>query len=360
MVENKKELFEFLSKAVISFFEGQDKEVIATAEEKVLCIPPQNDLTGLEPCCHEEADTRLRLHIKHTSENQHKKILIRTVDTDVIVRAIMASQTLPLHSEIWVAFGSGNRFRSLPAHDIAVALGREKSAALPLFHALTGCDTVSAFVGYGKKSAWSTWRAFPELTSALLFLTSTPDQITDECMCLIERFVILMYDRTSTCTEVNGARCRMFPKKKSPNAIPPSHAALALEQHIRRATYQSGHIWGQTLVPSPKLPSHVEWSWLKPDAALYEQKWATLPKAAKACYERICCGCKKGCRFNCRCKKAALKCTGLSFCGGDCCSQTPGLAVPSCFRERLDNCILYNYTVLNEKFHLLVSCAISI
>ncbi len=46
-------------------------------------------------------------------------------------------------------------------------VGPEKSIALPMFHALTGCNTVSGFVGHGKKSAWSTWNSFPELTDAL-------------------------------------------------------------------------------------------------------------------------------------------------------------------------------------------------
>jgi len=36
-----------------------------------------------------------------------------------------------------------------------------------MFHALTGCDTVSAFAGRGKRTAWTVWESFPELTKAL-------------------------------------------------------------------------------------------------------------------------------------------------------------------------------------------------
>jgi len=40
-----------------------------------------------------------------------------------------------------------------------------------MFHALTGCDTVSSFVGHGKKVTRTTWNIFPELTGALLILS---------------------------------------------------------------------------------------------------------------------------------------------------------------------------------------------
>ena len=43
-------------------------------------------------------------------------------------------------------------------------------------------------------------------------------------------------------------------------------------------------------------------------------KWTTLPLAAEACYELLSCGYKKGCRKNCRCKRAKLECTGLCDC----------------------------------------------
>ena len=43
---------------------------------------------GLTPCNHEEADTRIFIHVKHVSGRGLKKVLIRTVDTDVVVLAI--------------------------------------------------------------------------------------------------------------------------------------------------------------------------------------------------------------------------------------------------------------------------------
>ena len=228
----------------------------------------------------------------------------------------MVSATLPGNNEVWVAFGTGKNFRYLAAHQIAASLGTEKSLALPMFHALTGCDTVSGFVGHGKKTAWTIWNSFPDLTAALLELAHAPAEISEQCMHIIERFVILIYDRTSTCTDVNQARKKLFAKTSCVKRIPPTRAAL--EQHVKRAVFQGGHVWGQSLVPDPVLPSPSSWGWIKTDAGLYEPHWTTLQEASKTCYELICCGCKKGCRTNCKCKKAGLQCTALCKCEGEC------------------------------------------
>ena len=98
-----------------------------------------------------------------------------------------------------------------------------------------------------------------------------------------------MYDRTSTCTDVNKARKKLFAKRSSVQRIPPTRAAL--EQHVKRAVFQGGHVWGQTLVPQPVLPSPASWGWINTDDELYEPHWTTLPEASKTCYKLIslCC-----------------------------------------------------------------------
>ena len=82
--------------------------------------------------------------------------MIRTVDTDFVALSVYVAQTLGPEYELWVAFGTGKHFRYLAAHSVAVGLGPMKAKALPMFHALTGCDTVSSFVGHSKMTAWST------------------------------------------------------------------------------------------------------------------------------------------------------------------------------------------------------------
>ena len=67
---------------------------------------------------------------------------------------------------------------------------------------LTGCDTTSFFAGYGKRTAWAVWENFPDVTSTFLELAGTPSRISEENLCTIERFIILIYDRTSRLSKV--------------------------------------------------------------------------------------------------------------------------------------------------------------
>ena len=79
-------------------------------------------------------------------------------------------------------------------------------------------------------------------------------------MFVIERFVILLYDRTSICTDINKARQILFARRTNVKAIPPTRAAL--EQHVKRAVCQGGYVWGQSLVASPVLPPPTSWGWM--------------------------------------------------------------------------------------------------
>ena len=124
--------------------------------------------------------------------------MIRTVDTDVLVLAVAAVQQLPIE-ELWLAFDSGKTFRYIPAHDIAHGLGPEKCIALPFLHAFSGCDTVSCFAGHGKKSVWEIWNIFDEVTPAFCTLASNPEaSCVDDHLEVIERFVVLLYNRASS------------------------------------------------------------------------------------------------------------------------------------------------------------------
>ncbi|KAL7373698.1 hypothetical protein ABVT39_012891 [Epinephelus coioides] len=248
------------------------------------------DITNLTPCSHKEADTCLLLHVSDAVQKGCKKVTIRTVDTKVVVLAVAMFRKIK-PEEMWIA--------------LAKKLDPSTCAALPLFHALTGCDTVSAFAGRGKKKAWESWKAFPEVTEAFNELLQIQGDVSELSKSQLERFVVLMYDRTSETTEVNEARKQLFTQKsRALENMPPTKAAL--EQHIKGATYQV-NVWCKALEPCPQLPG-VGWQPL----------WTTLPEASQSCYELIHCGCKKGCTTRCKCKKAALRCTALCSCSGDC------------------------------------------
>ncbi len=166
----------------------------------------------------------------------------------MVVLAVAESQKME-DVKLWVAFGTGKNLRYIPVHEIASALGPEKARALPMFHAFTGCDTVSSFANIGKKTAWETWNQFDDVTRAFCSIAQAPTEIEDGSITLLERLAILFYDRTSQETNIDMARKELFTKKGRPiENIPPTKGALV--QHIKRAVLQGSHCCGK---PKPKF-----------------------------------------------------------------------------------------------------------
>ena len=75
---------------------------------------------------------------------------------------------------------------------LLISLREEKSQVLDVFHALTGCDQTTSFLGHDKRTAWSTWDAHNNVTAALLELSKAPcdDDLTN-IMESMKRFVVL-------------------------------------------------------------------------------------------------------------------------------------------------------------------------
>ena len=256
--ENKDELFHLLSSTLHQY--NADGKILVSTVDDLDISAGQNvihDLEMLQPCTHEEADTRILLHVAHIAKQGYKRISIQTVDTDVVVLAVGHFQALCIE-ELWINFGVGKSNRYIAAHTIATALN-DRAKALMMFHSLTGCDTVSSFHGYGKKSAWLAWMGYPEVTNAFTSLLSQPSVISTDVLNVIQRFVILMYSKTSTHSSLNEARKALFAKGRTIENIPPTEAAFT--EHLRRGVLQAGHIWSQALVPSPVIPDFREWGW---------------------------------------------------------------------------------------------------
>ena len=75
------------------------------------------------------------------------------------------------------------------------------------------------------------WGAFLEITDVLARLLLGSADIVDEDLTLIERFFVLLYDRTGSTASTNGARRLLFKNKgKSIGNCPPTLNALL--QHI--------------------------------------------------------------------------------------------------------------------------------
>lgn len=167
----------------------------------------RNPCPDLQPCDHEEADTRIALHMYNAVKDGARNILVRTVDTDVLVILVGLFSNFGPETNIWIAFGVGKSFRYYKT------LGPDISKALPFFHAFTGSDTTSQFHGKGKKSTWDAWRCYPETTIAFVGIAERPFQpltLKSQFFKIIERYTCILYEKCSTISHVNELREDMF------------------------------------------------------------------------------------------------------------------------------------------------------
>ena len=195
----------------------------------------------LEPCKKEEADDRMFLHALEMSRLGLKKLLIVTVDADVVIITLYAFWDLDL--ELWIEFGRGKDRKWLSVNAYAKTLGEEICRAILFWYACTECDTMSQFLGKGKKTAWNTCRRFLEATKTFIRLlcVSKPSESNFK---IKENFVVLMYDASCCHIPVNDCQKYLFSKLNcTVDQCPPTKDAL--EQHILRAMLQS-YIWSKS------------------------------------------------------------------------------------------------------------------
>ena len=136
------------------------------------------------------------------------------------------------------------------------------------------------------------------------------------CAHTIERFVILLYDKTRTSTDADKARCKLFANKN--NVL-----AHTTDKCRPQAAHPTCCVPGRACLghPAPALRYSTDLGWIKTSDQMYEPLWTTIPEASKVCFkELVPCKCKKGCTKKCKCKNAKpqLKCTALCACEGEC------------------------------------------
>ena len=158
----------------------------------------------------------------------------------------------------------------------------------------------------------------PPLATVFSRLARAQSQLSPGDLNEIERYVVLLYHRTSSLSHVNEARKQLFAQNRNMEEHIPT-TWHALEQHVKRAVYQAGHIWGQSIMGEPEVISPDSWCWKRVtyDSSLIPC-WTTLPEAAKSCQELLKCGCKKACTKRCKYVKANLEYTQLCFCSEQC------------------------------------------
>lgn len=258
-------------------------------------------------CLHEEADTRIILHAIHASET-HRRVVIASSDTDVAIITLFHRSKISA-DHIQIATGTGDRKRLVDVNAIHSQLTPEFVKSLPALHAISGCDTTSAFVGKGKATIYNLVKGDIQLQRALSVigdeykLTDLPSEI--------EILVCRLY--SSKKQKVDDARVEKFAGKSTERQLPPTSDALFY--HTQRANYQTA-IWKRSHLQDMESPQPAGHGWNLIDGKL-TVKWMDKPPAPPSILQSIACGCKKThCTetSNCSCRKAGLQCTDLCQC----------------------------------------------
>ncbi|XP_070534449.1 uncharacterized protein [Ptychodera flava] len=150
--------------------------------------------------------------------------------------------------------------------------GEETLSALLGLHVFSGCDSVSAFKGKGKKKMIKMLLGSDTYTGTFHDLGMSwtlPDTLITQ----IQSFVCDLYGQ-SGCSNVNEARYNCFRLGlQSDGALPPNKDSLKL--HTQRANYQTA-IYRRCLQAKMDAPSPHGHGWIVQDSELSIQ-WMTLP-----------------------------------------------------------------------------------
>ena len=223
-------------------------------------------------------------------------------DTDVLVLLLAHMQEIGCN--VWLIACTSKKQIYIPVNAIFDRLPEGSEETLLPFHALTGSDTTSFFCKHTKKTAFDIFK-----------IHHTPlkdigvSELTEEKIKKTEMFVCKLYKQNVETTD--EARCLLFAKAGSPDALPPTSNALLY--HMMRVHYQT-MVWRQANICKPILPLPVKMGWRKQNDDLIPILMDKEP-IPKACKEMISCNCAMECMNNkCSCRKSKLFCTGLCGC----------------------------------------------
>ena len=197
--ENKNELNEYLANKLISFHNNH-QILIVSYKSGVLCsninLEPSSKILN---CTSEEADPRLVRHTRDALLKDYSFVMVRTIDTDVLVLLISFTfrGDIP-NGSVYAALrcSSDSNVKYFSINDIVRELGDDVTRALPFFYAFTGCDTTSSIFNKGKCKCWDVWQNYEkevDITSTFLSLGSLPHRVADYQINTLEYYIIILY-----------------------------------------------------------------------------------------------------------------------------------------------------------------------
>ena len=227
--------------------------------ETTKCVTSQSTQHVAELfCTHEEADTRMLLHVNHAdtefrARNLEGTVVVESPDTDVLVLLVYFFDRIPsvktVYFKISVYF---DRRRYIPVHEICSSFASVFTPILPAVHALTGCDSVSSLSGIGKKKMIKIIQDKGAMSyEDLQYVGVRNLQSVEKAS---ERFVCDLYgakgNREYDINKLRAIHAKL--KSASLARLPPCRETL--KQHVLRADWQT-RIWLCSTTAKPDIPS---------------------------------------------------------------------------------------------------------
>ena len=163
---------------------------------------------------HEEADSRMIFHIMATPPGS--SVVIRTIDTDVLIIILANMSKIDPSLRIWMEVGQHTKsnLRYINVNQLFNDYGTSICEALPGFHAFTGCDYTSAFSRKGKVRPFKMLQKNED--AQMMFATlGKEDRITEQNLKIAERFVCEIYGKKNF-DSIDEVRLDIFLNKYKP------------------------------------------------------------------------------------------------------------------------------------------------
>lgn len=107
--ENEMQLFHLIAHDIVKI-SSPDCLIVTNIEEKVL-VSKNYDDSRIAPCNHKEADSRIFVHVRDAVITGHTKVVIRLVDSDVVVLAVAFFAQTEQIQELYVAYGTKKKLQ---------------------------------------------------------------------------------------------------------------------------------------------------------------------------------------------------------------------------------------------------------
>lgn len=230
----------------------------------------------------EEADGRIILHCLHIAEKEQSvEIVVRSPDTDVFVLLIHYNDKIK--SELYFDTGTGDKRRLLSIDTIISHHGPDLSKYIVGLHAMSGCDTTSAFVRKGKVKPLKITKKHKDFVNAFSEL-GKEENVSEEVLTVLEQFVCCLYGKQ--CDNINKLRYEKVQQKFTSrkllsdtegtdmSLLPPCQSSLIM--HIKRVNHQA-FVWKNSHVQFPELPNPIHHGWCRDDENGLDYDWCDGP-----------------------------------------------------------------------------------